>query len=205
MNGQRMSPFTALFLSIGGIVITAIIATCLLAMYGIRTADHNIATGLRAVDQLTGRIPEIVAEVRPTIDAIAPRLAEQLNFERRPDYAGKIAATATFVASEWTDRMRPSLMITNTGDETVSLLAVRVAALDAAGNAIADWTQVVATPIAVDGDWRGPLLPGSTRHVVVSDGYRLPATALRDVQALVEIADVQVWQSAGTIATQEPR
>ena len=48
----------------------------------------------------------------------------------------------------------------NTGDETVSMVAVRVAVLNEDGVPACEWTEVVATPSAVEGPWREPILSG---------------------------------------------
>ena len=87
------------------------------------------------------------------------------------------------------------LTITNTGDRVVSMLAVRVAALNADNVPIRDWTQVVATPLAIEDDWRGPLFPNSWRHVVVS-GY-LGGHSISNVQRLTavsEISELRLWE-----------
>jgi hypothetical protein len=85
--------------------------------------------------------------------------------------------------------------IKNKGNELVSLLTVRVAALDARGRALHEWTTTAATPIGFEHEWRGPLMPGSTRHVVLDNGC-FHRNELEGAETLVvEIADVRVWTS----------
>jgi len=55
---------------------------------------------------------------------------------------------------------------------------------------------VVATPLAIDDDWRGPLMPGATRYVVLS-GSRSLAGKVGTVTAVTEIGEVRVWVGNG--------
>jgi len=73
---------------------------------------------------------------------------------------------------------------------------VRVAALDVDGVARREWTEVVATPLAIDDDWRGPLLPGSKRHVVLSSWRGVSAASATAIRGDVEISDVRVWRGS---------
>ena len=99
-----------------------------------------------------------------------------------------------FAPSKRTGKFYPVLTIINRGDEVVSLLAVRIAALDGNGVAMCEWTEIVATPLAIDDDWRGPLLPGSKRHVVVSPWRGVTADNASAIRGAVEISDVRLWK-----------
>ena len=106
---------------------------------------------------------------------------------------GDIEWIYTVECAKGSDTVRPVLTIVNNGDEVVSLLAIRVAVLKDKVPA-RDWTQVVATPLAIDHDWPGPLMPGSTRHIVLSSCYRnIKAEDIKDITGSWEIADVRVW------------
>jgi hypothetical protein len=127
------------------------------------------------------------------IDSLPDSIGELLHSRRAPEYMAQIDVSVDFVADSRSDTVRPVLTIVNQGDEVVSLLAIRVAALKDK-IPTRDWTQVVATPLAIDHDWPGPLMPGSTRHVVLSNCYRnITVEDIKDITGSWEIADVHIW------------
>jgi len=70
-----------------------------------------------------------------------------------------------------------------------------VAALNQDSLPIREWTEVVATPIAMCNDWRGPLYPGTTRYVVLGSSWRgFPVERLGQITGAVEISDVRIWR-----------
>ena len=74
-------------------------------------------------------------------------------------------------------------------------MAVRVAALNEDQTPIREWTEVVATPLAIDDDWRGPIMPGETRYIVLSSGWR--GLSLEDagkIRGVVEISEMRIWE-----------
>ncbi len=84
------------------------------------------------------------------------------------------------------------MTITNRGHEVVSTLAIRVAAVNGSNVPLHEWTEVVATPIAVVDEWRGPLMPGATRHVILSSrGFS--QIALQNVTAVTEFSEIRIW------------
>ena len=77
----------------------------------------------------------------------------------------------------------------------MSLLAVRVAALSQDSLPLREWTEVVATPIGLCNDWRGPIYPGNTRYVVLGSSWRsFPMERLGQITGAVEISDVRIWR-----------
>jgi len=90
------------------------------------------------------------------LDSLPTTIAEVLNDRRAPDYAAELDIEVSFVPHERHGGLRPAITIKNNGTEVVSMLAVRVAALNGRNVPVQEWTEVVATPIAISGDWRGP-------------------------------------------------
>lgn len=183
----RMSPITAMFLGmffVGGLAIASATAVVL---YSMRIIDHKAASLLHFADHTVQGLPEL-------LKSLPPALADVLHDRRAPDYASKLDVHVKFVNDETNGVLRPVLTVKNTGDEVVSLLALHVAALDANGTPRNDWTEVVATPLSIDKGWRGPLMPGATRQVVLS-GSRLLAGKSETLAAVVEIGDVRVWEA----------
>ena len=91
------------------------------------------------------------------------------------------------------EAVRPVVSIANQGDKLVTLLCLRAAALDQDGTPRHEWTEVVATPLAIDNSWRGPLMPGATRHVVMCDWRGIRPEAGSGLRAVCEISELRVW------------
>jgi len=183
---NRMSPLTALILGLFGVGAVGIAAGTTIVIYTLRVADGELGTAT----ELVGRIVDEVSDVLGDLPGGLGDLAE---FERSPKYGQKVDVTATIVPSANDDRARLVLTISNRGDEVISGLAVRVTAMDERGVPVADWTEVVATPIAIDDDaWRGPMMPGATRHISLST-YRGLFGLIDGLTTQVEISDVWVW------------
>lgn len=187
MQKSRMSPMTALFLGmffVGGLGIASGTAVVLYTMH---IVDQKAGSLIRFADNTVEGLPELLKSLPPT-------LADMLHDRRSPEYASKIDVDVRLIADEVNGTVRPVLTIKNTGDEVVSMLSLRVAAIDANGTPRTDWTEVVATPVSIDDDWRGPLMPGATRHVVLS-GRRSLAGKSESLVAVAEIGDVRVWEA----------
>jgi len=86
--------------------------------------------------------------------------------------------------------------IVNNGDSVVSLLSLRITLLNDKEHLLSESQEWAATPVAADGGWRGPILPGSKRHIVcltrcpwMTDESTLP-------KAEVEVTELRVWSEA---------
>lgn len=184
----RMSPMTALFLGfffVGGMGIASLTA---IVLYTMRIADSNAAKLLHFADNTIEGLPDL-------LKSLPPALADALHDRRAPEYVSNIDVKVKFISDETSGVMRPVLTVTNKGTEVVSMLAVNVAAIDEGGTPYNDWAHVLATPLALDDDeWRGPLMPGSTRHVVLPGSRRWNPES-KSLVAVAEISDVRVWQS----------
>ena len=182
----RMSPITALFLGIFGVGGVGIAAGAMVVLYSLRILDSKASALIGFAEHTIESLPEL-------IDALPPAIGDVLSDRRAPDYAANLDLSVRFVANEQSEGVRPVVTVTNKGKEVVSMLAVRVAALDARKVPVREWTEVVATPIAIDDDWRGPLMPGATRHVVLSSWRSFPADKIEALSAAPEISELRVW------------
>lgn len=183
----RMSPLTALFLGIFGVGGVGIFAGAAVVLYTLRIIDNKASALIGFAGNTVESLPELIASLPPAIGDV-------LSDRRAPDYAANLDLSVRFVANEQSEGVRPVVTVTNKGKEVVSMLAVRVAALDARKVPVREWTEVVATPIAVDDDWRGPLMPGATRHVVLSSWRSFPADKAESISAAPEISELRVWE-----------
>jgi hypothetical protein len=186
-----MSPLTALFLGIFGVGAVGIASGTAVVLYGMRIVDTRATELLGFAD---GTINTTLDQLPELIESLPDAIGDLLSDRRSPEYATELDLDVGFVVEERSKSLRPVMTITNRGDQVVSLLAVRVAALNEGGLPIREWTEMAATPVAIE-DWRGPLLPGKTRYLVMGSGWRgLSATKADQITGAVEIADIRVWK-----------
>lgn len=185
-NNGRMSPFTAFFLGLFGVAAVGIIAGTAITLSAVHTIDKQ-ATGI------VGFVANSIDGLPELIESLPPALGDILEDRRAPEYAAEIAIDVNLIVDD-RGRLRPVMTIENRGGEMITMLAVRVAALNADNMPVGEWTEVVATPIAIDHDWRGPILPGKVRHVVGSRAYRgASIDKLSELTVATEISDIRVW------------
>lgn len=196
MAQNRMSPLTALFLGIFGVGAVAIGSSATVVLYALRIVDTKADAILAFTGQTVEGIPEFAQRLPELIESL-PQLADTLVGSRTPGYVPNIEVVVKFVQDKRSGGFRPVLTITNHGEEMVSMLTVRIAALTADGAPVREWTEVVATPIALDRDMRGPLFAGETRYVVVSTRRTVLAEDRPGITGDVEISELRLWQPTG--------
>lgn len=184
----RMSPLTAFFLGLFGVGAVAVASGTVVLLFGLRMVDRHIGVAIHLAENAVTNLPEF-------LEGLPPALKDALHDRRAPEYAAHLEAEANIVDGGGQDRF-VTLTVRNAGEELVSLLSLRVAALDAQGRAVREWTTVAATPIGIEDEWRGPLMPGGTRHIVLDRGCFFPGEWRAAVTAVVEIADVRVWRGS---------
>jgi len=184
---HRMSPLTALFMGIWIVGGLAIVSATAVGLYGLAVVDNKAETLLDFAGDTVDGLPEL-------IEALPPALADILNDRRAPDYVSNISTEVRLVHGS-RGGICPALTITNHGDQVVSLLAVHVAALNSDRVPVEEWTQVVATPIAIEDEWRGPLMPRATRHVVLHGCWRPSGHPASDLEPTVEISELRLWRA----------
>lgn len=184
---KRMSALTALVLGVTGVATVGIASGSALVAYTMHVAGGN-------VEALVGFTGSTIKGLPELLQALPPAVSDMLNDRRVPSYASHLDVNVKLVTNRKGDRYRPVLTVTNGGSEVVSMLAVRVAAIGGDGVPVGEWTEVVATPIALeDHDWRGPLMPGTPRYVMVGGWRGLNAMPLSSLTPAVEISEVRVW------------
>lgn len=184
---RPMSPLTALFLGFFGAGAIGIACGSGVILYGMSMIDGHASNLIGFASDTVEGLPGFLRALPPAVDDI-------LSHRRALDYASRIDVEARLVEGGRAGTVRPVLTIKNTGEEAVSILAVRVAVLNEDGVPVGEWTEVVATPVAVGGSWRGPILPGSSRHVLLQGAFRRLSKDYESLTPVVEIADVFVWK-----------
>lgn len=177
--------FSIAAIGLSSILVTTILCVSGIAVYGIRTIDRKTTTLQEFVAEMVKVAPQIRA-------ALPPVLADAISDVRTPEYREALRVTAK--VAEDRDRRgyaRAIVSVENTGTETVSLLSMRLVGLDEAGSPAREQELWAATPLQIENEWRGPLLPNETRRIVVY-GF-----ADKDITGVSpEITDLRVWRRA---------
>lgn len=174
--------FAASALGLSAVLVTTIFSATGIALYG-----------LRVVDKKTGNLIELVQEAARTIpelrEALPPALADAIEDVRAPEYRDSLRVSAGLsAAAEPRGWRNATIEIENKGSRTISLMSMRIVGLDQDGAPTQERQVWAATPLQIDGDWRGPLLPQETRRLVVR-GF-----SDKNVSRIVpEITEVRVW------------
>jgi hypothetical protein len=179
---KRISALGALVFGVTAVAMTVIASGAAIVFYGMSIVD-------RKTDTLTGTVRAMLEELPAIRAALPPVLADAVNDERSPEYARQLKIEASL--SPKTDRVSrptPLVSVENTGDRLVSMLAVRVVALDESRNPLREWTEYLATPLAIEDEWRGPLLPGSNRRALLSRQCPKDTAAVE-----CEVTELRVW------------
>ncbi|MFQ5425093.1 MAG: hypothetical protein ACE5F9_14090 [Phycisphaerae bacterium] len=181
-------------------VITLVVCGSGIVLYGMNIADRKSGNLIELVDQAVQNLPEIR-------ESLPPVLADALNDSRRPDYADKLDVEVRLSATPGHhDRRRAIVEVHNGGDEVVSLMSMRIVVLDKNGDPLAEANEWVATPFAADRDWRGPLMPDSTRQFPVSNRLARdgPQQPVGDVNLTYEITEIRTWNRTPANGRSEP-
>lgn len=202
MVRPKRSFLSTLAWGVSSTVIVIILSLAAIILYGMNIAD-------RKADTLAGLAESGLRNMPELCRALPPALADLLTDERRPDYRDQIEVTARLVpapAQDWSrgyrdrrdDRpyVQPVIEVRNRGKELVSLLSLRVVILNEDNVPVAESNAWAATPIAADHDWRGPLMPGTTAHIL---GKCVPIQGGGSADKLhveVAISDIRVWNRA---------
>lgn len=189
----RMSPMTALVIGVFGVGAVGIASVTAVVLHGFSIIDSKAGDIIEFAETAL----ESTLEGLPVLlDSLPEAVEELLNDRRAGDYAANLDVAVRFIHDEDSGRLRPVLAITNEGERVVSLLAVRVVALNGQGIPMREWTEIVATPITIPNEWRGPLRPGNTRHVILSSWRRgITRKQANGITGAVEITDVRVWNA----------
>ncbi len=193
MNQTRMSPLTAMVIGIFGTGGVAIVAVSAIVLSGMRIIDTKASAIIDLAEGTVMGLPDL-------LESLPPALADLLDDRRAPAYASEIDIDVTFAPHQRRGGVRPVLTVTNNGSEVVSLLGVRIVALNKDQVPVREWTEMVATPIGLDdNDWRGPLMPGSTRYVMVSCWPTIDEDKAEGLTAVTETTNIRVWKSGGEL------
>jgi len=187
---KRHTFLSALAMGLCALAITIILSGTAVVIYGM----HFV--GDKSEKIVSSFIEDAIQGLPVLQKSLPPVLADLLDDRRQPDYCAQLEITAkTMVQPARRGRMRTEVKVTNNGDEVVSLLSLRMVVLDSGGEILAESNEWAATPLAADDDWRGPIMPGSSRRFAVSHYGASPEYRLDELKTEVEITDVRVWNN----------
>ena len=189
----RMSPMTALVIGVFGVGAVGIAAVTAVVLHGFSIIDSKAG---QIIEFTETALASTLEGLPGLLDSLPKAVEELLDDRQAGDYIANLDVAVRFVHDEDSGQLRPVLAITNEGERVVSLLAVRVVALNGQGIPMHEWTEIVATPITIPNEWRGPLRPGNTRHVILSSWRRgITRKQANGITGAVEITNVRVWNA----------
>jgi len=175
---------------LSAIVITIIVSATVVLLYTVHLASDKSERVIALAQSAVRGLPEFQR-------SLPPALADMLNDRRQPDYAGQLAITAKVTAQAGSHgRTRTAIEVINNGDEVVSLLSLRVILLDEHDELLCESQEWAATPVAIENDWRGPLMPGSRRRFVCWRSCPYDVGPMDVLTPEVEITELRVWNAS---------
>jgi hypothetical protein len=189
---KRLSCFSVLILSLTAIIITVVVTASGIAVYALSVVDEK-------TDSLVGLVGEAARALPELREALPPALADALDDERSPEYVDQLEVAVRAGGEDRWGRQRCLIEVENTGDKVVSLLSMRVVGLDDDGDMVYERNTWAATPIQIEDEWRGPLLPHETRRFSVWSCREGVASKITH-----EITDVRIWSGRPALQADEP-
>ncbi len=180
---HKRHSFLSVLAICGTLIVLSIVATVAgVGLYALRIVHCKTA-------DLTGLAAETIKALPEYAKVLPPVLADAFDDVRAPDYVRQLEISVHPAAAHREYRGNAAVVeVRNAGEAIVSLLAMRVLAQDSDGGLIREAAQYAATPLQVEGDWRGPILPGQTRRFVVCFRSAAPVASYAH-----EITEVRIW------------
>ena len=169
-----------------GTLIAIIICGTALGFAGLRMADKHAS---KVIDGTCVILPELLEVAAQWQDILPPALADALNDRRAFEYRDHVGieTDVRHFEDKHAGHAVVGLEITNQGEEVVSLMMLRVVIEDEGPENVIKVINV-ATPLAVEHDWPGPLLPGQTRKVPVPI-----RRVVGELDVSVELTELRLW------------
>ncbi len=168
-----------------GLLIVVVVSAATIGVYSLHIVDEKLDRVLGMGTSAAGSLPATLTELQK---ALPPALADALHDERAPEYRSQVDVKARLTDGLQPDQRQVVIEATNNGDRVITLMAVRVVLVDANDVPVSSIMTYAATPLTIDRDWRGPILPGSQR--ICSERLWRSEAGLT---ARLEIADIRVW------------
>ena len=178
---------SALAMGLSAVIITFVISGTVVVIYGLHFAGEKSERLICLAEDAVRGLPEFQK-------SLPPILADVLNDRRQQDYCKQLEITAsTKLLPDRHGTMRTSIQVVNNGREVVSLLSLRTVVLNEENEILTESNEWAATPFAAEDEWRGPIMPGSSRYFTSYHGRRYPLISIDDLKTEVEVTDIRVW------------
>lgn len=189
---KRMGFLSVVVVSLAAIIMTVVLCASAIGLYGLRIFDHK-------ADSLSGFVQETLRSLPAVREALPPALADAIDDVRKPAYRENLDVEVRLAGRDQRGCERAVVEVTNKGDEVVSLLTMRVVGSDGGGDPVQEWQVWAATPIQIDDDWRGPILPGETRR------FPIHSYGQEQIERVShEITEIRVWRGENAGAVGKP-
>ena len=187
---RQHSFLSSLATGLSAVIITAIVSTTAVLIYTVHLASDKSERVIDLAQSAVRGLPELQK-------SLPPALADMLDDRRQPEYAGQLGISAKVVARPGSHgRTQTAIEIVNNGTEVVSLLSLRIILLDESDHLLCEAQEWAATPVAIDSDWRGPLMPGSKRRFICWRSCPYEVGPLDVVKPEIEITELRVWNGS---------
>ncbi|MGE5294363.1 MAG: hypothetical protein ACM3VT_06005 [Solirubrobacterales bacterium] len=181
---------SSLAMSLGAIIITLLVSCTVVALYTVHLASEKSEQVVALAQGAIKGLPEFTK-------SLPPALSDMLDDRRDPQYTHDLAISAKVVSQpDDYGRVRTEVEVVNNGDAVVSLLSLRITLVDDKEQLLCEAQEWAATPVAADGGWRGPILPGSKRHFVCYGGSLWGVRPADVLTPQVEVTELRVWNDA---------
>ena len=180
--------FSALAYGFFGFLTASVVCSLAVGLYAVNVVDRKSNDILRVGKGVLTSLPETLPEIRKALPAA---VSDAFDDRRDPQYREHVDLDVRLVSGEGR-RSSSEVVIeaTNNGPELITLMAVRTVLLDEHGIPVRALSTYAATPATIDHEWRGPLMPGSTRHCGIT-----VFGSNRNLTPKAEITDLRVWSA----------
>ena len=180
---------SAIVKGVFGTVMVVVVCVTALGLYGIRVIDTQ-----------AGTLTHVLAMLPEWQKAVPPAIADALNDRRAPEYRSSLDIKSRVEVTR-KDREDGVVLIDvkNNGHEVVSLMSLRVVVADESDTRRHELPVVVATPLMIEEEWRGPLLPGEQREIVTH-----VRGLVGEPKVSTELTELRVWKGAAETKTPPP-
>ncbi len=127
---KRLSFLSVTVISLAAIIVTTVVSASGIAIYALKIADGK-------TDSLVGLVGEAVQSLPEFCEGLPPALADAINDVRQPGYRDQLDVSVRLGDREGSRRGRVIIVeVVNRGEETVSLLSMRMVGLDGDGDPV---------------------------------------------------------------------
>jgi hypothetical protein len=188
---------SSLAMGFSAVLITLIISSTAVVIFGIHFAGDKSELLISLAEDAVRGLPELQKNLPPI-------LADVLDDRREPEYCKQLEITTnTTIHQDRYGMLRTAIQVVNNGKEVVSLLSLRVVVLNENNEILAESNEWAATPFAAEDDWRGPLMPGSSRRFIAYHGGTSSLFSINNIKTEVEITDIRIWTGNKNPSTEQ--